>query len=175
MNTGWHGGRIRGFVLSALVGCGTSAALGAVILPASAMTLTSATSVQNISLPGRSQLPLPSTTPLPTLPLPTPSVTVSVPPVLPTPSLPAASPSAVPTPSLPVTLPGSSPSPSASPSTPVGGGTEPGTNSGGAGPGPPPPGGGGCCVGVGPALPWEGLCPPPARALPGAASMTSVR
>src|SRR5260370_37044552 len=128
MNTGWHGGRIRGFVLSALVGCGTSAALGAVILPASAMTLTSATSVQNISLPGRSQLPLLSTTALPTLPLPTPSVTVSVPPVLPTPSMPAASPPAVPTPSLPVTLPGSSPSPSASPSSPVGAGTKPGTN-----------------------------------------------
>src|SRR5258708_36409531 len=142
MNTGWNGGRIRGSVLLALVGCGTSAALGAVILPASAMTLTSATSVQNISLPGRSQLPLLSTTALPTLP-PTPSVTVSVPPVLPTPSMPAASPPAVPTPSLPVTLPGSSPSPSASPSSPVGAGTKPGTNNGGAGQRAPPPGGGG--------------------------------
>src|SRR5258708_9354884 len=109
MNTGWNGGRIRGSVLLALVGCGTSAALGAVILPASAMTLTSATSVQNISLPGRSQLPLLSTTALPTLPLPTPSLTVSVPPVLPTPTTPPARPPAFPPPSLPVTPPRSAP------------------------------------------------------------------
>src|SRR5258708_19358511 len=117
MNTGWHGGRIRGSVLLALVGCGTSAALGAVILPASAMTLTSATSVQNISLPGRSQLPLLSTTALPTLPLPTPSVTVSVPPALPTPTIPAASPPPLPTPPLPPTLPRSPPTPPPSPSS----------------------------------------------------------
>ncbi len=155
MNMGWHGGRIRGSVLVALVGCGTSAALGAVILPASAMTLISATSVQNISLPGRSQVPLPSTTALPTLPLPTPSVTVSVPPVLPTPSLPAASPPAVPTPSLPVTLPGSSPSPSASPSTPVGAGTKPGTNNGGSSQGAPPSGDG--FPGVGLTVPILGI------------------
>lgn len=150
MNTGWHRCRTGRVVLLALAGCGTSAALAAVILPASAMTLTSATSVQTIGLPGRAQLPLPSTTPLPTLPLPTASVPVSVPPVLPTPTMPAASPPAVPTPSLPVgvtpspplSLPGSPSSPSPTPSTPAGGGTKPGTVGGGSGLGGTPTGGG---------------------------------
>src|SRR6202158_2283679 len=139
-----------------LAGCGTSAALAAVILPASALTLSSVTSVRASTLAaGGAVLPLPSTTPVPTLSLPTPSVPVSVPPVLPTPTMPAVSPPAtVPTPSLPVdvtpsppvTLPGSLPSPSPTPTptpfTPLGGGTKHGIAGGGSGQGAPPPGDG---------------------------------
>jgi len=155
MNTGWHGGRAWRSFLLALVGSGTSAAIAALVLPTSALALNYATTLP--ANPAGLGVPLPSTTPLPTLALPSPSVPVSVPPVLPTPTaLPAVSPPAVATPSLPLgvtpnppaVLPtGSSPSPSATPSTPVVAGIQPGLP-GGPTTGRSPSGGGGPGVGI---------------------------
>jgi len=152
MNSGWHGGRIGRLFLLALVGCGTSAALAAAILPISALTLRFATSVHASTMPADPRglgVPLPSPTQLPTLPLPSPSVPVSVPPVLPTPSLPPVTPPAVATPSLPVgatpgaPLPAADSSPSPTPTTnPAGGVPKQGITGDGLGQGGSPAGGG---------------------------------
>ena len=158
MRAALSAGRSRRFLLLVLTGCGTSAVLAAVILPTASLTLSFATTVQARSLPGGAELLLPSTTPLPTLPLPTVSVPVSVPSVVPTPSMPAVSPPAVPTPSLPVGVtpsPPLSPSPSPNSSTPAGPATKPGTSGGGSSQGAPPWGDG--FPGVGLTVPVLGI------------------